>query len=411
MNPIVVIGGGTAGCTVVSQLAAMTSRDIILLESGESSLLDDEPRFMDVLDENNAPEFAMVSLVEGCIGVPYIQAKSLGGGSALNAMLLTGEPPPSVEGLTSFPKFDELGSISQALLAHGGAISRMWWNVGRWNPGRAVQHLAKSGRISIVQQDAVRIGHSDGVVHEVGTLQSTIRADHVVVCAGALASPILLLTSGFGDMNPKIGRALQDHPTVSFTMKRNDSQIGVFDATVYKRSRASTNQEFMMLAYERVSREMQDHALMTVSLLNPTSRGAVTMNGSDVNICMNMLSTDNDIVAMREAVRAMTRVVCSSSFSAKVGEIFIDDTGTQLENILAMSDGDLDTWIRGGLSFVSHASSSCSEAVDKDGNLIGCVNLTVADASVLEHVPSDTPAASVTMEATRIGRSLGGRFA
>jgi choline dehydrogenase-like flavoprotein len=49
--PIVVIGGGTAGCTVVSTLAGMTTRPIVLIEPGPSSVHDDEAAFFTVLSD------------------------------------------------------------------------------------------------------------------------------------------------------------------------------------------------------------------------------------------------------------------------------------------------------------------------------------------------------------------------
>ena len=60
---------------------------------------------------------------------------------------------------------------------------------------------------------------------------------------------------------------------------------------------------------------------------------------------------------------------------------------------------------------VSHPASSCFRAVDHRGRLEGWQNITVADASVLTHVPHETPAASVTLEALRIARALGEELA
>jgi glycine/D-amino acid oxidase-like deaminating enzyme len=253
-RPVVVIGGGTSGCTVAALLAATTTREIVLIESGNVSTHDDEPRFMDVISEENTPPFAMVSLVEGGIAVPYAQANVLGGGSAINGMILSGEPPASVEGLTRLAKTDEMGSVSRALLAAGGAPSRLWWNGGRWNPGRAVQHLVEEGRVSIVKQDAVLLTGDSDAVHEVHTEDSVIEADHVVMCAGAISTPMLLLSSGMGAINPQIGVGLQDHPTIAFTMARVDSDRGVFDASVHLKGVTNSGGRFIVLAYERVSR-------------------------------------------------------------------------------------------------------------------------------------------------------------
>ena len=410
-RPVVVIGGGTSGSTVAALLAATTTREIVLVESGNASTHDDEPRFMDVISEHNTPPFAMVTLVEGGVAVPYVQAHALGGGSAVNGMILSGEPPESVEGLTRLAQHEEMGSVSRALLAAGGTPSRLWWNGGRWNPGRAVQHLVEEGRISIVKQDAVLLTGDSGAVHEVHTEQSVIATDHVVMCAGAIATPMLLLSSGMGAVNPQIGVGLQDHPTVAFTMARADDDLGVFDASVHLKGGTTGGGRFIVLAYERVSREVFSDALITVSLMTPTSRGAVQIHDGEISVNMNMLSTEADAVAMRESVRELLRICNASSVQSTTKSIVIDDWGTGLHDLEAMADIDLDQWIRGNLSFVSHASSSCSSAIDVDGGLRGFANVTIADASGLAMVPSETPAASVTMEATRIGRSLGGKLA
>lgn len=410
-RPVVVIGGGTSGSTVAALLAATTTREIVLVESGNASTHDDEPRFMDVISEHNTPPFAMVTLVEGGVAVPYVQAHALGGGSAVNGMILSGEPPESVEGLTRLAQIDEMGSVSRALLAAGGTPSRLWWNGGRWNPGRAVQHLVEEGRISIVKQDAVLLTGDSGAVHEVHTEHSVIATDHVVMCAGAIATPTLLLSSGMGAVNPQIGVGLQDHPTVAFTMARANDDLGVFDASVHLKGATTSGGRFIVLAYERVSREVFSDALITVSLMTPTSRGAVQIHDGEISVNMNMLSTEADAVAMRESVRELLRICNASSVQSTTKSIVIDDRGTGLHDLEAMADLDLDQWIRGNLSFVSHASSSCSSAIDVDGGLQGFSNVTIADASGLAMVPSETPAASVTMEATRIGRSLGGKLA
>ena len=410
-RPVVVIGGGTSGCTVAALLAATTTREIVLIESGNVSTHDDEPRFMDVISEENTPPFAMVRLVEGGIAVPYAQANVLGGGSAINGMILSGEPPASVEGLTRLAKVDEMGSVSRALLAAGGAPSRLWWNGGRWNPGRAVQHLVEEGRVSIVKQDAVLLTGDSDAVHEVHTEDSVIEADHVVMCAGAIATPMLLLSSGMGAINPQIGVGLQDHPTIAFTMARLDSDRGVFDASVHLKGVTNSGGRFIALAYERVSREVSSDALITVSLMSPTSRGTISMLDGEVSVSMNMLSTRADIDGMRESVRELVRICNSPSVQRTTRSIVVDDRGARLQDLEGLGELELDQWIRGHLSFVSHASSSCSSAIDADGGLRGFANVTIADASGLPTVPSETPAASVTIEATRIGRSLGEKLA
>ena len=145
--------------------------------------------------------------------------------------------------------------------------------------------------------------------------------------------------------------------------------------------------------------------------MSPTSRGTISMLDGEVSVSMNMLSTQVDIDGMRESVRELVRICNSPSVQRSTRSIVVDDRGARLQDLEGLGERELDQWIRGHLSFVSHASSSCSSAIDADGGLRGFANVTIADASGLPTVPSETPAASVTIEATRIGRSLGEKLA
>ena len=120
--------------------------------------------------------------------------------------------------------------------------------------------------------------------------------------------------------------------------------------------------------------------LVTVSLMNPESRGSVTAAGVD----FNLLGTAGDREAMSR-LASRTRDVL-----AQMGVTEFDESAVHP---------------------VSHATSSCAGSVNGSGRVNGTVNVTVADASVLPHVPHETPAASVTIEALRIARLLGRELA
>ncbi|MEY3806829.1 MAG: oxidoreductase, partial [Actinomycetota bacterium] len=122
---IVVVGGGTAGAVIAQSLAHSTDHDIVVVEPGVLSIHDDAHRFFDVLDDFSHHRIHEVALVNGAIPSPYIQARTLGGGSAINAMLLTGEIPDYVNGLVRMPHKEEIGPIGHSLLASGGRASTM----------------------------------------------------------------------------------------------------------------------------------------------------------------------------------------------------------------------------------------------------------------------------------------------
>ena len=360
VDPIVIIGGGTAGCIVARTLAGMTDRHLMLVEPGQLTD-DDNPRFLDGLTPATVTDIA---------GMP--RAVALGGGSAVNGMILSGDEPQWLRGLTSIASVSDAGSVGRSLLSAGGRLSRLWWNNGRWNPARAMLHVEEEERLTVVACSALRILTEGDTAIAVECEGRVIPTSHVVVCAGAIGSALLLLASGIGE---NVGEGLQNHPTVSFTFRRIDDDRGTFDAAVVM-DIDDGDASGLVVAFERQSAQDPDRALLTVSLINPESRGSVSREGVD----FNLLGTERDKLAMTRLL------VLARGVLGRMGVTGFDESGVHP---------------------VSHATSSCAGSVDDRGRLRGTANVTVADASVLPHVPHETPAASVTIEALRIARLLG----
>lgn len=403
--PIVIVGGGTAGSTVALQLATTTTRPIIVCEPGEISPYDNESRFFDVLNHHHLVTDEKVTV--GSRSLSYVQARAVGGGSAINGMLLSGDEPPYVEGLTSIPSVDDIGDISRALLNSGGRVSRLWWNGGRWNPGRALVHLVEEGRVEWKRSDVVHLHVVDGVVSGVETTSEVIATDCVVMAAGAIASPRLLLRSGLGAVATGIGQNYQDHPSISFSLQRSTNYRGNFDVAVVSDLAVDSGVAGLMIAYERQHAADESTALVSVLLMNPESRGEVRCVNDSCVIDAGLLSESRDREGMRELVRASVLILQSEPFLQVAHSIVGGTSGSPIEELAGMSDIELDQWIASEVAPVSHASGSLSLSVDSRGQLTGVRGIVVADASVLSHVPHETPAAAVTMEARRIGRLLG----
>ena len=398
-HSVIVIGGGTAGCTVVSHLAAHTEAEILLLEPGPVSHHDDESRFFEVLQHSS--HFDMAS--DG-----YLQAQMLGGGSAINGMLLTGEEPRHLHGLTRVATADECGVVGQSLLKNGGRHSHMWWNGGRWNPGRAVHHLEEEGRITVLPRRATEILMRDGRVIGVDCNDEPLFADAIVLCAGALVTPSLLLASGLHEVNSHIGLGLQNHPTVTALLPLRHPNTAFFDASVVREWTSTHNGKILNIAYERASHVDEIIGMLSVSLMNPVSRGSVSINdGSTPSVDFALLRDDADMVNMLEAVHDLLGLLTTKAFADIVVVEEVSIEGTSLNAVQNMSDTELREWLYASIQMVSHASSSCALAVDQVGRVNGVRNLWVADASILPSVPHCTPAAPVTMEALRIARNIG----
>ena len=403
---IVVVGAGTSGAVLSMSLAGRTDHELVVVESGLYSGLDDESRFMNVLADQSLQSLHQVRLVADGPTIPYVQANCVGGGSAINGLLLTSQIPDVASGMTSLAGRDQLGDVGQALLASGGEQSQMWWNHGRWNPGRALMHLADEGRIEIVSGDAVEVLGNESSLVGVRLRDKIIEADVVVMCAGAIATPKILLQSVAGVLNPHIGRGLQDHPSLTFAVElRNDSR-SFFDAGVIRRGRTSAGEQYLIVAYERASWSESHLGLVSVMLLTPHSRGWVSMVDGDFDVQMNMLDDARDVVAMREALLALVETVEHVSFDAIAHGVYADDEGTSIDALSGYSHEDLDEWIRANLRPVSHVAASCSQAVHENAALRLVEGVYIADASVLASVPSETPAGPVTIEARRIAREI-----
>ena len=405
--PIVVVGGGTAGCTVVSTLAAMTTQLIVLIEPGSPSVHDDESAFFTVLSDEALSREVQTTLVDGGMDMPYVQAQVLGGGSAINGLLLTGEEPSFLSGLTRMATEEDCGQVGTALLAENGRFSRLWWNGGRWNPGRAVQHLVEEGRVTVIPESVTYLEHAQRVIKVAHTTNEAIEGSLFVMCAGALATPALLLHSSLERAVSGIGDGLQNHPTITFTLVLKDTVSQRFDATVVRESCSSSGADLLTVAYERTNADNTTAGLLSVSLMNPESRGGVWRSNTAMQHDFNMLATSRDRVSMREAVRELISTAMSASFSAISHQVLVDAEGTSVEVLDAMKNAELDEWIAEHLTVVSHAASSCHEIVDSDGKVRGVGNLYIADSSILHSVPPCSPAGPVVIEAARIARAIG----
>jgi choline dehydrogenase len=167
----------------------------------------------------------------------------------------------------------------------------------------------------------------------------------------------------------------------------------------------------LMVAYERQSADDDSTALMSVMLMNPDSRGTITMTEDGLSVNLGLLSTQRDRDAMRALVRASLALFSASPFQDVSRRIIGGTSGVPVGVIGGYSDQEIDSWIHEEVIPVSHVSSSLSRCVDDRGRIRGLNGVVVADASVLPHVPHETPAAAVTIEARRIGQLLGEELA
>lgn len=406
----IVVGGGAAGCAVASKLVTRPGDEVLLLEAGPATGpgtgldggLDTGPR-------PAHPDFARRSILvarrEDDPPAPYAQGFGVGGGSLINGGIVTAAVPSELVGVLPVERPWALGPVGAALLATDASAAEV--SLIRRNGQRitAAQMLLTpsldQGNLTIVPESLVaRVVFAKrravGVVTESGREHL---GDAVVVCAGAINTPILLLRSGVDTSG--VGVGLQDHPSLRVTFDLDPAR---FDASVPAISVTVERGTHQIVGLDHMRPDMPLGVLMA-GLLRVESRGSVTLPGLDgpPQVTCNMLATDGDRQAFMVLAADLLSIARSRRFREVVGPMYIDDRGTPID--VLRTDSDLVEWaMSADLSGYHHVSATCQRGVvtDADGWVHGYERLAVADASLFTVVPASDPYIAVVAQALRL---------
>jgi choline dehydrogenase-like flavoprotein len=224
-----------------------------------------------------------------------------------------------------------------------------------------------------------------------------IAAGEVVLCAGAVGTPRILLRSGLGPADalraagvdvhldlPAVGRGWSDHPAVFLPFRTDDPPTHPHAPTAQVAlnwdAGADPAGDVEVLLFTRPFVPDGDLHLMC-ALQQPDSRGELDLD----RISYGYLRTEHDRRRMRHALRTAADLL-----RAGVGAR-TDPGGDVLGN-----DRALDSWIAAHLTTAVHlcGSAALGRVVDVDLRVFGVDGLRVADTSVLPEVPRRGPAAT-----------------
>jgi choline dehydrogenase len=273
-----------------------------------------------------------------------------------------------------------------------------------------------------------------------GRLQQ-VRGSRVIVCAGALQSPTLLLRSGIGPAGhlaevgvdcavelAGVGGNLMDHQgTAVFLVPRAnldapDDRVCQLGARYS--SSAGTSRDDMWLsmwsAWEldgfpelHSALEVPAISAIIVGVHDPSSRGTVRLRSSDPSVRpevdFRMLSEPADLARMVEGMQLAMDLAASSAFTGLYRGIGLLDPATSGDRTT------LEGYIRSTVGGWYHATGTCRMGTDPDGGAVvdgrlkvhGVDALHVVDASVMPTVPRAPTNLSSIAIAERAAELLG----
>ena len=411
----VVVGAGSGGCVAAARLSENPDRSVTLLEAGPPASLDDLG-----LRGRTFPDLrAMRS--PGRVPDRYSAGRGIGGSSAVNAMLaLRGDPEQyaawgwsdvddawdRVAIPVELPSYDQLGVIDRALLASAPDARRV--PLTRRDGARVTSadaYLtpnASRANLTVRSDSSVERVLLDGRRVAVVALADgrEIPADRVVVAAGAMHTPALLLRSLI--TTPGIGRGLQDHASVSITLELRDGPVGrdgLLASTVLERG------DLQVLSINHTADG--DHAALAVALMRPVGRsGRVTIEpgepGGEPLVELDLFGDERDLRRLRSGVRLLLELLERDPFREIVADAYIDEFGTRTASLT--DDASIDRWLPSAPWVYAHATSTCAigTVLDEVGAVLGYEGLYVCDASAFPSVPATNPHLPTTMLAERL---------
>jgi choline dehydrogenase-like flavoprotein len=393
---VIVVGAGTTGAVVAARLAEDPRRQVVLLEAGPGGRpgggLDP---FATVEEPGRVWPGLTATRVRGGAPEPYLQGRGLGGSSAVNGMVAAWGSPgdydrwrtpgwSAVELTGAFARVEAAlpvrtvnrpGAVNRAVAASAAAsglkvtpVRATATSTHRLTLADAYLVPARDRANLTVRLDAtvdtlLLAGRAVGGVRL--TTGEELDAAEVVVCAGAIHSPALLLRSGIE--RPGLGENLQDHPALRIVVHLEPEQQ-VPDRRRLPFGVSVRDGAVQLLPMDHTGAVAMGGVL--VALMDSRARGCVQLAAGEPAVAFDQLADERDRDALATALARAVRIT--------------EDAG------LAAEAPPLDR-----LGDVFHAAGTCrmgeGGVVDERLRVTGYDGLRVADASVVPVLPRAHP--------------------